>query len=177
MGKITLITGGARSGKSRYALNIAAEYKNKVFLATAMAIDDEMAKRIQAHKEERDASYVTAEEPYDLAPVLKNIGSSIDCVIIDCITVWLGNLVYKHGDEIKEFEEVRDFLDHIGKCSADLIVVTNEVGTGIIPDNKLAREYRDYSGIINQKIASHADEVILMVSGQPLVVKGNKKHE
>jgi adenosylcobinamide kinase/adenosylcobinamide-phosphate guanylyltransferase len=167
---ITLITGGARSGKSHYAMALANTFSRKRFIATATAFDDEMAERIAKHKLERDASFMTVEEPHDLARVFAE-PTDADVTILDCLTVWLGNLMHRHGLQDR-YDEVDQFLEVLPTLSHPVILVTNEVGDGIVPENDMARFYRDAAGGLNRRIADAADRLVLMVCGQPLVVKG-----
>jgi len=170
---ITLITGGGRSGKSRYALELAGSYGKRVFIASAVAIDPEMRKRIGNHRRERGNGFVTLEVPLDPAAALQSLPPGTEVALLDCLTVWLGNLM--HGEGISDDSscvEIESFLDLLSSPPCDLIIVTNEVGMGIIPDNAMARTFRDLAGRLNQRVAAKADRVILMVSGVPLVVKG-----
>jgi adenosylcobinamide kinase/adenosylcobinamide-phosphate guanylyltransferase len=168
---ITLITGGARSGKSAYALKLALEYSNRVFIATAQAIDGEMEDRIAKHKAERGDSFTTIEEPVDLAGAIKNIPEGTEVALIDCLTVWMGNLMHKHGDDAESFQETSDLMDVLAQVPCDIILVSNEVGMGIVPDNQASRLYRDMAGRMNQEIAAIADSVILTVAGLPMELK------
>jgi adenosylcobinamide kinase/adenosylcobinamide-phosphate guanylyltransferase len=172
MPKITMLTGGVRSGKSSYALEIAEQYTHKTFIATAVAFDDEMRQRITAHKLERDASYVCIEEPLNLAGALHNLGGDTPgVVVIDCLTVWMGNLLHEYPDSLDADAAVDAFIHALAATRSPVVVVTNEVGLGIIPDNELARMYQIMLGKVNRKIAAIADTVILMVSGIPVVIK------
>ena len=165
MKNITLITGGVKSGKSSYAVKLAMQYdKPRIFIATAEAFDDEMQKRINRHKQERGINFKTIEEHIHLSKALKSSTGSI--CIIDCITVWINNLLY-----YEKIEEIELFLDTLKEPPCDVVIVSNEVGMGIIPDNKLSRKYADLLGATNQKIAKTADNVIFMVSGIPLYIK------
>jgi adenosylcobinamide kinase/adenosylcobinamide-phosphate guanylyltransferase len=168
---ITLITGGARSGKSAYALKLALEYSNRVFIATAQAIDGEMEDRIAKHKAERGDSFTTIEEPVDLAGAIKKIPEGTEVALIDCLTVWMGNLMHKHGDDAESFQETSDLMDVLAQVPCDVILVSNEVGMGIVPDNQASRLYRDMAGRMNQEIAAIADSVILTVAGLPMELK------
>ncbi len=168
---ITLVTGGARSGKSAYALKLALEYSNRVFIATAQAIDGEMEDRIANHKAERGDSFTTIEEPVDLAGAIKKIPEGTEVALIDCLTVWMGNLMYKHGDGAESFQETSDLMDILVQAPCDIILVSNEVGMGIVPDNQASRLYRDMAGRMNQEIATIADSVILTVAGLPMELK------
>ncbi len=175
MGKVTLVTGGARSGKSRFVLERAARKSPRVFIATAEAIDDEMAARIESHQRERGAGYDTIEEPVDLAGAFVKVPADTAVVVVDCLTVWLNNVIYRRGLDRESYPEVEELLELLGRpLSFDLILVTNEVGWGIVPEGALARRYRDDIGALNQHIAAMADEVVLVVSGLHLTVKGEK---
>lgn len=173
-----MVTGGARSGKSRFALEyVTRNYNKKAFIATAVPFDEEMKVRILEHKTARDKSFLTIEEPYDLAHALDSVPSNVDCVIIDCLTVWQSNLMHRNGAEKDSFPEVRTFLDKLKKPSCDLMIVTNETGMGIVPEHAEARRFRDLAGKLNQDTAALADSVILIVCGRPIVIKGEKQYE
>ncbi len=169
--KCTLVTGGGRSGKSRYALELALPRKSKTFIATAEPLDDEMRARIRKHREDRGGEFLTIEEPFDLAGALQRLPEGTEVAVIDCLTVWLGNLVHRQRSGEGGFPEVPAFVEVLRDPPCDLVVVTNEVGMGIVPASEIARRFRDLAGTVNQTIASLADEVVLMVSGVPLVVK------
>jgi len=176
MNQITLVTGGARSGKSRYAVETALKSKNRVFIATAIAFDDGMQQRIKAHKSERAGRFTTIEEPYDLDDAINSIPADTNIILIDCMTVWLGNLMYRHKDGcsgFSKFKEVDAFLKILKEKPFNIIIVTNEVGGGIVPENKMARDFRDLAGRLNQNIAAIADSVILTVCGIPTAIKGS----
>ena len=171
MKKTILITGGCRSGKSKYALELSSRYNKKVFIATAEAIDNEMGQRIIKHRKKRDKSFITIEEPLYVAKSLKALTEETDVVVIDCLTLWLGNLIHQRELQSLEFPEVTSFLEVI-KCPAlDIIIVTNEVGLGVIPGNPLGRHFCDLAGELNQKVASLAQKVFFMVSGIPMELK------
>ncbi len=171
MKRIILVTGGSRSGKSKHALELAAPYNNKVFIATAEATDDEMRARIELHRRERDPSFLTLEEPVELAATLKSLPEGTEVAVLDCITVWLANLA--HRDKIIDgtCPEIEAFLDILDTPVCHFILVTNEVGMGIIPGDSTTRRFRDKAGAINQQLAQRAHEVILTVCGIPLRVK------
>ena len=172
MNQVTLITGGARSGKSRYALDLARQYPApRAFIATAEAFDDDMRARIERHRQERAADFLTVESPLDPAEVLAGLSAEVHVVILDCLTVWLGNLVHHNPDRSEPRIQIDRFLTVLKRPPCDLIVVTNEVGMGIIPHNDLARRFRDEAGRLNQQVAAKAERVILMVSGYPVMVK------
>ena len=173
MRKITLIAGGARSGKSTFALKLAEEnYKNRAFIATATAIDDEMKVRIAAHKKKRKGKYKTIEEDIDLVKALEKLPDGIEVAVVDCLTVWLGNLFYTCGDdEVAVKERVEKFVTYLPEVKCDIILVTNEVGCGIVPNNDLARSFRDISGYMNRLIAEKANTVYLCTCGIPVKIK------
>jgi adenosylcobinamide kinase / adenosylcobinamide-phosphate guanylyltransferase len=168
--KITLITGGARSGKSRYAENlITALPPPWVYLATAEAGDAEMAARIAEHQKRRGANWTIVEAPHELVGAFSHIDEAAP-VLVDCLTLWLSNRLLADGNLEKETESVADAVAH---RSGPVVLVTNEVGSGIVPDNALARRFRDTQGRLNQRMAVLADRVVLMVAGLPLVLKGH----
>jgi len=169
--KITFVIGGSRSGKSRHALERASRYQQKVFIATALPIDEEMRERILRHQQERDASYTTLEAPYDLGTALLSIPPATEIAIVDCLTVWLGNLMYRYGNHLEEVKELKTFLAVLHHPPCPLILVSNEVGLGIIPPDPQTRRFRDEAGRLNQRVTELADEVIFVVSGLPLIIK------
>ncbi|MBT8406364.1 MAG: bifunctional adenosylcobinamide kinase/adenosylcobinamide-phosphate guanylyltransferase [Deltaproteobacteria bacterium] len=171
MKRITLVTGGSRSGKSKHALELAVSYHNKAFIATAEPTDDEMRARIELHRRQRDASFFTVEEPIDLLAALKSLSENTEVVVLDCITVWLGNLFYRGKITDGTCPEIDAFLDSLEAPSCHLILVTNEVGMGVIPADAATRLFRDTAGSINQILAELAHEVILTVSGIPMKIK------
>lgn len=171
--KITLVTGGSRSGKTACALKLAMRYDRRVYLATAEAIDSEMTDRIRRHQTERGEKFQTVEEPIDLADALRRIPAGTEVVLIDCLTVWLGNLMHRHGPQPDAYGEVLAFLLALETPPCDLILVTNEVGSGIIPPDAMTRCYRDHAGWLNQDAARLAHHVVLVACGLPLVLKGN----
>ena len=174
MSEITLITGGARSGKSSFALSLGLQnYSKRAFIATAVPFDQEMKDRISRHREERGDPFHTIEEPIELPGVLSALPEGTEVVVIDCLTVWLGNLFHRFQDEEKEVRvRVETFLTHLDHPVCDLILVTNEVGWGIVPDNPLARSYRDLAGYLNRRVAQKAATAYLLCCGIPLPMKG-----
>ena len=172
--KITLVTGGARSGKTAYALQLASErpgVRRKVYVATGEALDDEMAARIARHKAERPPDFVTVEEPVNVASALDAFGGSADIVIIDSLTLWVANLMRIYSGEDAFRHEARTLAHAIEQARFQSVVVTDEVGSGIVPGNAAGRRFRDMLGLANQRIARSATEVLLMVAGHPLKVK------
>lgn len=171
MSRITFIVGGARSGKSRYAEGLAAKHRvAKTYIATAETFDGEMRERIAAHREQRGNSWETIEAPLELCRELRD--SRAEFILVDCITVWMGNLLH-HGRDVKL--EITELCQVLRQSNARVVVVSNEVGSGIVPDNALARVFRDAQGLANQCIAEVADEVILVVAGLPMTLKKSRR--
>jgi 5,6-dimethylbenzimidazole synthase len=171
-GKTILVTGGSRSGKSRHALEITAGHKGpKFFLATAEPLDGEMAERINRHQNERGKEWITIEEPLDPAKILNEKGSQLGYIVLDCITLWLSNMIMQDMTRITILEHVNDFIKECKNCTSDIIVITNELGSGIVPMEPSARSFRDIAGETNQILASEFDEVVNMVSGIPVTIK------
>jgi adenosylcobinamide kinase/adenosylcobinamide-phosphate guanylyltransferase len=169
MKRITLVTGGSRSGKSSYALKLAQGYGRKAFIATAVPCDDEMRERIAQHRCKRAPSFLVVEEPLELAGALQKLSDAVDLAVIDCLAVWIGNLMHHHAT--KEISSIKRFIEQLKNPPCDLIIVTNEVGMGIVPDNEPSRRYRDILGALNQRIAALAHQVVLMVGGVPVYIK------
>lgn len=169
--EIILITGGARSGKSRYAEQRALEMSGKpLYVATAEAQDEEMTQRIAEHRKRRGAQWRTIEEPLELTRALVAQVGKTDCALVDCLTLWVSNLLIRRDEKYatEKVEELIEKLPHLDFC---LVFVTNEVGSGVVPDNSLARTFRDVAGWTSQRIARAANEVILMVAGMPIIAK------
>ena len=168
--KIIFVIGGAKSGKSTFALEKAGAFPGrKVYVATAQALDDEMKERIERHKAQRGKDWDTFEEPIKMARVLKQIGRGYAAGVIDCLTLWLSNLLFGSEDLEEEVDVFLAFLKN-GDCPT-LYIVSNEVGMGIVPDNALSRRFRDRAGYLNQQVAGIADEVYLVAAGIPLKIK------
>jgi adenosyl cobinamide kinase/adenosyl cobinamide phosphate guanylyltransferase len=165
---LTLVLGGAPSGKSRYAESLIAELPPPwTYVATAEAGDAEMAERIAAHRARRGTQWQTIEAPRDLAAALKSCHTTP--VLVDCLTLWLSNLLLAEADieaDITGLEQV------LMAATTPLVLVANEVGYGIVPNSALGRRFRDLQGLLNQRIAARADRVVLVVAGLPLAVKG-----
>ena len=169
--KTILLTGGSRSGKSRYALKLSKKYNKKFFLATAEPLDEEMQERIERHQEERGEGWVTLEEPLDLTRVLKKEQGRFEVLILDCITLWLNNLIMSGAGREEILAKLHQFVEECKNSKGTIIVITNELGSGIIPMDASVRAFRDVAGEANQVLASEFDEVINMVSGIPVVIK------
>ena len=163
-----LVLGGARSGKSAYAEGLMPARGHKIYIATAHAGDAEMATRIEAHQARRGADWKTVDAPYDLAAAIRAHASADTHMLVDCITLWLSNLLLA-GHEVEN--AVDELLDTIDKMQGTLALVSNQVGSGIVPDNALARKFRDLAGWTNQRLATASDEVVFMVAGLPLTLK------
>ncbi|MDD5692026.1 MAG: bifunctional adenosylcobinamide kinase/adenosylcobinamide-phosphate guanylyltransferase [Candidatus Omnitrophica bacterium] len=174
MGKITLILGGARSGKSTYALSLAKKYKKVAFIATCQGLDKEMRERIMLHKESRPKNWETFEEPRDLVKLSGKINNTFDCILIDCLTLLVSNLILTGDKQDKIIKKITALLSALARKKAKIILVSNEVGLGLVPSNKLGREFRDIAGRVNQLVADKADEVFFTVSGIALKIKGGR---
>jgi len=177
MAYLTFISGGARSGKSDYAMELAASMKaGLVYVATATAGDEEMAERIKRHREERGEEWATVEERLDMVQALSKIQPG-SAVVIDCLTLWLTNVMTLHGvnvlDELEPdaVNRVRDIIQAVREFDGTVYIVTNELGLGMVPPVKTTRLFRDVSGRINRMFAEAADEAYLLVSGLPLKLK------
>ncbi len=176
MGKLVLVTGGARSGKSSLAVRLAADLSERVcYVATCELRDDEMSERIRRHRAERPDSWRTIEEPVDVSGVIDGLDpGEWDVVLIDCLTLWVANMM---GDlppadfEQQAAERAAALAGACRRFAGDVIIVTNEVGSGIVPDNELARVFRDAAGRCNQTIGAEADEVYLTAAGIPVRIK------
>ena len=166
------VIGGARSGKSRYAqARTEATGESLVFVATAEAFDDEMRARIAQHRADRDARWRTVEAPRDLAAAIGALDDGRAVVLVDCLTLWTSNLLLADADIPAAAAEL---CAAIGRFKRSLILVANEVGLGIVPDNALARRFRDAAGQLNQAVAASADEVVLLTAGLPLTLKARE---
>lgn len=174
MPKITLITGGVRSGKSARALELARSRceGKKAFLATAQTFDEEMKRRVKAHRKERGGEFETLEETLELGQCLELHAGRFELVVLDCLGMWVNNLLYLYGPHSPEVEQkLNDFVKVLTDCPTELIIVTNEAGMGIVPENPIARAFAEILGRLNQQVQQLSQEVILMVSGQPLYLK------
>ena len=169
--QIILVTGAARSGKSQYAQRRASEIgERRIYLATAEAKDEEMARRIAEHRKRRGGDWTTIEEPLELAESIAAQRGRIDCAVVDCLTLWISNLLMAH-DAKHAMKKVEEIVAALPTLDFSIVFVTNEVGWGIVPDNPLARKFRDLNGWTSQRMAQAADEVVLMVAGMPMTVK------
>lgn len=167
--RTTLVLGGARSGKSRHAQALAEHIApNRVFIATAQAFDAEMRERIARHQADRDASWLTVEAPIDLAEAIFQHQDESGVLLVDCLTLWLSNLLLADRD----VEPAADALvAAVRESTVPVILVSNEVGYGIVPDNALARRFRDAAGQLNQRLSAICDATVLVVAGNPITIK------
>ena len=166
---LVLVGGGARSGKSRHALQLARQCGHRLgFIATAAPGDDEMRSRIALHQRERGPDFTTFEEPLAVASLIRTQAAALDAIVVDCLTLWLSNHMFAGANLETAAEEL---LDAATAAPSTIILVTNEVGCGIVPDNALAREYRDQAGKLNQQVAQQAAAFYWMAFGIPLKVK------
>jgi len=171
MPQLTLVLGGARSGKSRYAESlIAALPQPWIYVATAEAGDAEMAERIAVHRLRRGKDWHTVEAPHDLSAALTAVATDAP-VLVDCLTLWLSNRMLAEADLEAEIARLEAAVD---SRRAPVVLVSNEVGLGIVPDNELTRRFRDLQGRLNQRMAARAERVVLMVAGLPIAVKDTK---
>lgn len=168
---IVFVTGGARSGKSTYAEGRAARSGEPVtYLATAVAFDAEMRDRIGRHRAERPAHWVTVEQPLNVPAAVQHAETPV--LLLDCLSVWVNNLMFHDWTDAQILAATDDLVSAARNHAGTVILVTNEVGLGIVPDNALSRRYRDVLGWVNQRCAQASHEAYLLVSGLPLTLKG-----
>lgn len=167
--RITLVLGGARSGKSRYAETLVREAGGGIYLATAEALDDEMAARIARHRAERGDGWTTIEAPLELAAALEDGARHGRPILVDCLTLWLSNLM---GAGRAVQPAIIHLIATLKTLPVPVVLVSNEVGQGIVPDNALARAFRDEAGRLNQAVAAAAGRVVFLIAGLPLTLKG-----
>jgi adenosylcobinamide kinase/adenosylcobinamide-phosphate guanylyltransferase len=172
---VSLVIGGARSGKSRFAQSLGATARRAFYIATARAEDAEMEARIAEHRRQRPTHWCTVEAPLEIANVVEHHCSECDFLLLDCLTVWLSNYCWQHRDKPEREIETAALVEVARLATmateAHVVIVTNEVGCGIVPETPLGRFFRDLQGRINQEAARLADQVILVVAGIPVIVK------
>lgn len=169
--KIVLVLGGTRSGKSAHAQHLAeTRWQHPLYLATAETLDPEMVKRVQLHRQQRGAKWGCTEEPLDLARVILATDPPRDGILLDCATLWLTNVLLKEGEPAVQTRK-RDLIAALKASPCEVIIVSNEVGMGIVPDSALGRSFRDLQGWLNQELAAIADSVIFVIAGIPLTLK------
>lgn len=169
----TLIIGGCRSGKSRHALQLAeaSGTQRKLFIATCVPQDDEMRERVRRHQEERGKQWQALEVPVELSDAISRSGTDDGLILIDCLTLWISNLVLENDDDGAIYQHIDELCEALTSPRCPIILVSNEVGTGIVPENALARRYRDLVGRANQQVAAACGQVIWMVAGIPVTIK------
>lgn len=173
--RMVFVTGGARSGKSDFAIELAGKSGGwPAYVATATAGDPEMAERIAKHKKERGSSWTTIEEPLDLRRVLAAMTRGENAVVLDCLTLWLTNIMMQDEEDFELMADImsRELAKKLRELGGTVVIVSNEVGMGIVPDNKLGRRFRDMAGKVNNLFARTSDEVYMVVSGLPVKIKG-----
>lgn len=169
---VTLVLGGVRSGKSRFAVEHARRFSRVAFVATAKACDEEMREKIRRHKLERPQNWRTIEEPLELARVIEENAAQCDLLLVDCLTFFASNLLDGSSDSWAIAARIDHILHALCTTSASVILVSNEVGSGVVPPYPAGRQFRDLLGEINQKVAAIADNVVLLVAGLPFPLKG-----
>ncbi len=173
-GSVTLVLGGARSGKSRYAQQLAKQSQYVVFIATAKASDDQMREKIERHREDRPKDWQTIEEPLELSQALAQYQTECDIMVVDCLTIYAANLLEAEGENREGMERrVEALCEELRGVVCSVVLVSNEVGSGVVPAYPIGVQYRDLLGEINQRVARVADDVVLMVAGLPLALKGH----
>jgi adenosylcobinamide kinase/adenosylcobinamide-phosphate guanylyltransferase len=172
--EIIFVIGGCRSGKSSHALQTAEKMqeRRKIYIATCVPQDDEMKQRVAKHQKERSQSWVTKEVPKDLPKAILQSSQKENVILVDCLTLWLSNLLMETDNKKKIEKMIVQLTAALEKAPGTIVLVSNEIGTGIVPENKLARQYRDLIGLVNQAVAKTAGKVIWMVAGIPVTVKG-----
>jgi len=172
--EIVFVIGGCRSGKSRQALEQAERIPgdHKVFIATCIPRDGEMKKRVEQHQKERSLIWRTVEAPVHLAQAIVEQSRQADVLLVDCLTLWVSNLMLEQEDDRKILAGLPDLARALKSADCPVLLVSNEVGTGIVPENQLSRRFRDLVGSTNQAIAEQADRVVWMVAGIPVEIKG-----
>jgi adenosylcobinamide kinase/adenosylcobinamide-phosphate guanylyltransferase len=172
-GRIVLVLGGARSGKSTYAQRLAEQWwARPLYLATAETLDAEMVARVNLHKQKRGARWACVEETLDVAAVIRRETPPRDGILLDCVTLWLSNVLLKEGEPAIQARK-EDLIAALRTNPTDVILVSNEVGMGVVPDSELGRQFRDLQGWMNQDLAAVADTVVFVIAGLPLVLKGS----
>jgi len=166
-----LIVGGARSGKSRFAVERHSPDARIVFVATAETRDEGMAKRIARHRAERPSRWSTVEEPFDLAATLQGLDGTCDGILVDCLTLWVSNLLLRGDRDDAILEQAEALAGLLGRGCSSVTLVSNEVGEGVHPETAMGLRFRDLLGSVNQRVAAACDTVVLMVAGIPLTVK------
>ena len=176
MKEIVFVVGGCRSGKSRYALETADGISNehKFFIATCVPHDAEMKQRIDRHQKERSPDWQTVETPVHLSRAVAACSRQAKVLLVECLTLWISNLMLEIENDKIIGERIAELVQSFDSATCPVILVSNEVGAGIVPENRLARRFRDLVGAANQAVATRADRVVWMVAGIPVTIKGNR---
>jgi adenosylcobinamide kinase/adenosylcobinamide-phosphate guanylyltransferase len=179
---VILVTGGARSGKSDFGESLLKDKKKVLYIATSIPFDEEMKYRVKKHRESRPSHWHTLEAYKNLGDSIRNLKQQYDGIILDCITIMITNLIFENFDEEVEIDykaieekimrEMKTMVSAFKELNSEVVLITNEVGSGIVPENRLSREFRDIAGRVNQYLAREAEEVYLAVSGIPVKIKG-----
>ena len=173
-GSVTLVLGGARSGKSRYAQQLAEQSGRVVFVATARISDEEMRAKIERHRQDRPREWLTVEEPLELPRVLAEHERNCDMIVVDCLTLYAATLLEAEGEDSAAIDRrIAALCEALRRMQCATVVVSNEVGSGVVPSHAVGCRYRDLLGELNQKVARIADDAVLMVAGLPLALKGH----
>ena len=170
---VTLVLGGCRSGKSGFALQTAGAIpaERRVFVATSMPLDDEMKARVERHRAERGAGWTTVEAPLALAEAIAENARDGSVILVDCLTLWISNLLLSTGASAAVEARILRLIETLAQAACPVVLVSNEVGAGIVPENKLARQFRDLAGTANQAVAAAAHLVVWVVAGIPVTIK------
>jgi len=170
---VTFVVGGCRSGKSSFALDQANQIagKKKYFVATSVPTDSEMEKRVVKHQQERGNDWQTIEEPVEIHEIINQYSSTAGVILVDCLTLWASNLLFQSEDPEQIDAAINNLENALEKSQCPVFLVSNEVGMGIVPENDLARKFRDLAGLVNQRIASVSDKVIMTVAGIDVQIK------
>lgn len=170
----TLVLGGCKSGKSRHAQQLAESLTQdrRLYIATCVPLDQEMLDRVSKHQDDRDRTWTTVETPVHVTDIIARKNKDYGVILLDCLTLWVTNLIMDNMGKADIIEKTRELCDAVKLSSCPVILVSNEVGAGIVPENKLARMFRDIQGIVNQTVAASVDRVVVTFAGIPLTVKG-----
>jgi len=179
MGRIVLVLGGARSGKSTAAEKLVDQYERVAYIATAQALDEEMRERIRRHQKRRPKHWRTFEQPFFVHDLVARIGGGFDALLIDCATLYISNMLLTEEQDANKpgyiLREIGALCDACRAARADVVIVSNEVGGGIVPDNEAARAFRDIAGLANQRLAACAEDVYYMIAGIGVRIKGGSR--
>jgi adenosylcobinamide kinase/adenosylcobinamide-phosphate guanylyltransferase len=173
LGKTVFVIGGCRSGKSGHALNLAESMcrEDRIFVATCTPGDDEMKQRVEKHQKERSATWKTVEEPLELSRTIDEWQEKAGIILVDCVEFWIANMMFRDKPDSQIEEGVIKLVESLNRSAKPVVLVSSEVGCGIVPENRLSRKFRDMVGFANQSIAKAADHVVWMVAGIPVTIK------